>query len=108
MSVRQGCVFSPDLFNRYSEAIVRELEVVPGFVIGGHNLNSIRYADVTVLIADTERTLQKLLRKLVKKSKRKGLNINYKKTEYMFISKRNSRTCKLYMLENPITDEEKT
>ncbi len=79
----------------YSEAILRELEILPGFIIGGHNLNNIRYADDTVLIADTEKKLQNLLQKVAKESEKKGLSINYKKTECMVISKRMSPKCDL-------------
>lgn len=57
--VRQGRVFSPDLFNLYNEAILRELELLPGFIISGHNLNNIRYANYTVLMEDTEKKTTK-------------------------------------------------
>ena len=43
--VRQGCVMSPDLFTLYGEVIMREIEEVEGFSIGGRNVNNIRYAD---------------------------------------------------------------
>lgn len=60
-----------DLFNSYIEAVLGELEVLSGFITGGHNLNNIRYADDTVLIADTKRKLQNLLQKLGMKARRK-------------------------------------
>ena len=50
--VQKGFVFSPDLFNLYKEMILRELEDLPRLVIRGHNINNIRYADDTVLIAE--------------------------------------------------------
>lgn len=93
--IRQGWVFSPHLFNQYSETVLRELDVLTGFITDGHNLNNIRYEDDTVLIADMERKLQKLLQKVVKESDKKGQSINCKKTECMVVSKRISPKCKL-------------
>ena len=48
---------SPDLFHIYSEMILRNLENYPGVKIKGENINNIRYADDTVLIADSEENL---------------------------------------------------
>ena len=96
--VRQGCVGSPDLFNLYSEIILRSLEDVDeGFVVNGVLLNNIRYADDTVLLATSQEGLQRLFNTLAEESKRYGLSINAKKTKCMVVSKLTpSPICTLY------------
>ena len=86
--VRQGCVLSPDLFSLYSEIILRQIEDLPGITVNGHNINNIRYADDTVLIADTETGLQNLLNKVIVESEKLGLTLNTKKTYTMTVSKK--------------------
>lgn len=68
--IRQGYDFSPDLFNIYNKAIVRELEVMSKLIIGGKILN-ICDADDTVLTVDIEKKIQELLQMVIKKSKKK-------------------------------------
>lgn len=58
------------------------MELLPEFVIGGYNLNKIRYADDAVLIADNGK-MQRLLQKVVNESEKKDLNVNWKKTDCM-------------------------
>ena len=56
--VRQGCVLSPDIFSLYSQKVMEEIEELEGVRVGGRNVNCIRYADDTVLIADNNGKLQ--------------------------------------------------
>ena len=85
--VRQGCVLSPDLFNMYSEIIMKDLVDLDGIKFGGRNINNIRYADDTVLIADSEEKLQTLVQALVQSSQERGLKLNISKTKVMVVSK---------------------
>ena len=62
--VRQGCILSPCLFNFYAEYILRNAgleEAQAGIKIAGRNINNLRYADDTTLMAESEEELQCLL-----------------------------------------------
>lgn len=87
--VRQGCILSPILFNIYSEAIFRDAleEENEGIIINGQTINNIRYADDTVILADSMNKLQHLMDKVNTACKDKGLKMNISKTKFMIISK---------------------
>jgi hypothetical protein len=87
--VRQGCILSPLLFNMYSEAIFKEAlqgESV-GIMVNGKHINNIRYADDTVLIADSLKSLHQLVEKVNEVSNSYGLKMNLKKTKLLLVSK---------------------
>ncbi|GFO47360.1 endonuclease-reverse transcriptase [Plakobranchus ocellatus] len=106
--VRQGCVLSPDLFSLYSEIIMRNLENHPGIKVGGQNINNLRYADDTVLIAENKEDLQKLLNIVEEESRKKGLELNSKKTEVMVISrKQESPKCDIFINKVKLKQTEK-
>ena len=65
--VRQGCILSPCLFNLYAEYIMRNAgleEAQAGIKIAGRNINNLRYADDTTLMAESEEELKSLLMKV--------------------------------------------
>ena len=65
--VRQGCTLSPCLFNLYAEYIMRNTgleEAQAGIKIAGRNINNLRYADDTTLMAESEEELKSLLMKV--------------------------------------------
>ena len=67
--VRQGCILSPCLFNFYAEYITRNAgleEAQAGIKIAGRNINNLRYADDTTLMAESEEELKSLLMKVNK------------------------------------------
>jgi len=76
--------------------ILRGIHDLIGLKIGGVNINNLRYADDTVLIATSEENLQKLLDKLVEASADMGLSVNCDKTKSMVISKSEEKSsCQL-------------
>ena len=80
---------SPDLFSLYTEVIMRNIKEMEGFSVGGVNINNLRYADDTIIIADSEQKLQNLMDVIVDESGNKGLDINKEKSYVVFgISKK--------------------
>ena len=69
---------------------MRELMELDGISVGGRNINNIRYADDTVLIADSAEKLQTLIRALVQSSEQRGLKLNISKTKVMVVTKGNN------------------
>ena len=81
--VRQGCILSPCLFNLYAEYIMRNAgleEAQARIKIAGRNLNNLRYADDTTLMAESEEELKSLLMKVKEESEKVGLKLNIQKT----------------------------
>ena len=83
--VRQGCLLSPCLFNLYAEHIMRNArldELQAGIKIGRRNINNLRYADDTTLMAESEEELKSLLMRVKEESERAGLKLNIKKATW--------------------------
>ena len=71
--VHQGCILSPCLFNFYAEYIMRNAgleETQAGIKIAGRNINNLRYADDTTLMAESEEELYSLLMKVKEESEK--------------------------------------
>ena len=84
--VHQGCILSPCLFNLYAEYIMRNAgleEAQAGIKIARRNINNLRYADDTTLMAESEEKLKSLLMKVKEESENVGLKLNIQKTKIM-------------------------
>ena len=84
--VGQGCILSPCLFNLYAEYIMRNAgleEAQAGIKIAGRNINNLRYADNTTLMAESEEELKSLLMKVKEESEQVGLKRNIQRTQIM-------------------------
>ena len=87
--VRQGCILSPCLFNLYAEYIMRNTgldEAQAGIKIARRNINNLRYADDTTLMAESEEELKSLLIKVKEESEKVGLKLNIQKTKKIMAS----------------------
>ena len=84
--VHQGCILSLCLFNLHAEYIMQHAglnEAQAGIKIAGRNINNLRYADGTTLMAESEEELKSLLMKVKKESEKVGLKLNIQKTKIM-------------------------
>ena len=84
--VRQGCLLSPCLFNFYAKYIMRNAgleETQAGIKISGRNINNLRYADDTILMAESEEELKSLLMKVKEESEKVGFKLKIQKTKIM-------------------------
>ena len=84
--VHQGCILSLCLFNLYAEYIVQNAgldEAQAGIKITGRNINNLRYADNTTLMAESEEELKSLLMKVKEESEKADLKLNIEKTKIM-------------------------
>ena len=84
--VRQGSILSPCLFNLYAEYITRNAgleEAQAGIKIAGRNINKLRYANDTTIMAESEEELKSLLMKVKEESEKVCLKLNIQKTKIM-------------------------
>ena len=84
--VRQGCILSPCLLNLYAEYVIRSAgldEAQAGIKTARRNINNLRYADDTALMAESGEELKSLLRKVKEESEKVGLKLNIQKTQIM-------------------------
>ena len=84
--VRQSCILSPCLSNLYAEYITRNSgleEAQAGIKIAGRNINNLRYADDTTLVAESKEEVKSLLMKVKEESEKVGLKLNIQKTKIM-------------------------
>ena len=81
-----GCILSPCLFNFYAEYIMRNAgleEAQAGIKIAGRNINNLRCANDTTLMAESEEELKSLLMKVKEENEKVGLKLNIRKTKIM-------------------------
>ena len=84
--IHQGCILPPCLFNLYAEDIMLNAgldEAQAGIKVTKRNINNLRYADDTTLMAEREEELKSLLMKVKEESEKAGLKLNIQKTKIM-------------------------
>ena len=114
--VRQGCILSPCLFNLYAEYIMRKSgldEAQAGIKIAGRNMNNLRYADDTTLMAESEEEPKSLLMNVKEESEKVGLaqhseNEDHGIQSHHFMGNRwgnSGNSVRLYFLGSKITTD---
>ena len=86
--IREGCILSPCLSNLFAEYIMENAgleEAQTGMKIAGKNINNLRYANDTTLMAEREEELKSLLMKMKKESEKPGLKFSIQKTKIMYL-----------------------
>ena len=84
--VHQGCILSPCLFNLYADNIMRNAgldEAQAGIKIAGRNINNLRYADDTILMAESKEKLRSLLMQAKEEREKVDLKLNIQKSKIM-------------------------
>ena len=84
--LRQGCILSPCLFTLYAEYIMQNAgldEAQTGIKIARRNINNLRYADDTTLVAENKEELKSLWIKVKEESEKASLKLNIQKTKIM-------------------------
>ena len=84
--IKAGCILSPCLFKLYADYIMQNAgldEAQDGIKISGRNINNLRNADDTTLMAESEEELKSLLMKVKEESAKAGLKLSIRKTKIM-------------------------
>ena len=112
--VRQGCILSPCLFNLYAEYIKRNAgreEAQAGIKIARRNINNLRYAEDTTLMAESEEELKSLLMKVKEESRKcwpkaqRSENEDHGIWSHHFMGNRWGNTVRLYFWGSKITTD---
>ena len=84
--VHQGCILSPCLFNFYTDYTMRNVRLdkaQAGIKMPRRNIDNLRYADDTILMAESKEELKSLVMKVKQESEKAGFKLNIKKTKIM-------------------------
>ena len=95
--MRQGCVLSSDFFSLYAENVILKVVAVESIKINYEPINNLRYADNTVLMADSTQALEQLMSSLQIESHKRGLTINKIKTKIMVLSKKTEPRSEMFI-----------